>query len=96
MDDREQFVLNVRATATDLIEDDSTRAPDRRWRLDVLEAAINPRHGEPDQVIEVEQAGVVVPELQPQGFGNPGQEQAFGRPVRANQQQWSLSGQGGE
>ena len=95
VDDGEELVLDVGATAADLVEDHCASAPDSRRSLDVFEAAVFPGYGKTDQVIKVEQAGVVVTKIQAQCCGDLGQQQAFGRAVRSYQQQRLFGCQGG-
>ena len=66
-------------------EDHGARAPDGGGCADVLEGATGSRQREPYEVVEVQEARVVVPPLQPERAGDPRQEQCLRRSMRTNQ-----------
>ena len=86
VDDREQLVLDVRPAAADLVEDDGARPPDRRRGLHILEFPVLPRQREAHEIVEIEEARIVVPGGQPERRGNPGQQQGFGGAVRTDEE----------
>ena len=61
--------------------------PDGRRRLDVLQAASAVGQRVADQVVEIEQAGVVVSPLQAERDAQAGQQIRLARAVRPDQQQ---------
>src|SRR3546814_3031250 len=85
MDDGEKLVLDVRPASADLVKNNRACAPYCRWRLDVLQAPVPSRHREPYQVVEIEQARVVMPKLQPERAGDTVEKQALGGAVRPDQ-----------
>jgi hypothetical protein len=60
------FVLHFRATGRLLVDEDGL---DRRRRMDVIEPAEAVGERIADEVVEVENAGVIVPVLQPERCG---------------------------
>ena len=92
VDDREELVLHLGPAAADLVEKDTLRAPERGRRAQVAQA-VAIRNGEAHQVVEGDQAGVVVPVLEPQRDGQPLEQRALRAAVRPDQQQRRLGRQ---
>ena len=78
VDDRKQLVLEIGPAARDLVEEHRFGVPDRRGRLQVDQLA-RLRHGEPDQVIEIQQRRVVVPERDAERLGQARQDERLRR-----------------
>ena len=78
MDNREKLVLDIRPAAADLVEDDRFGAPDGGRGLDVFERPVLARQRKPDQVVEIEKARIVVPELEFERYATDQEERARG------------------
>jgi hypothetical protein len=86
------LVSDILATAADLVEERHLGLPDRpRWRR-IANGAGAVGDGEPDEVVELQNAGVVVPQLEAEGVGEAHQQQRFRGAVIADEQQRFLGG----
>jgi hypothetical protein len=93
--DRVQLVLHLGPAAADLVEEDAMRAPQRGRRAQVFQA-IARGHREADQVVERQQARVVVPVLELQRRCQALEQRALGAAMRADQQHRRLGRKCGE
>ncbi len=96
VDDGEELVLEVGAAAVDLVEEDGLGVPDGGRGAQVLEPAGAIGHGVADEVVEAEQAGVVVAPGEAQRLRHAGQQQALAGAVRADEQHRQLCGGRGD
>ena len=95
--DREQLVLHLGPAARDLVEEHRLRAPQRGRRAQVAQALAGfVGHREAEQVVERDQAGVVVPMLEAQRLRRAVEQRRLGTAVRADQQQRRLGRQRGQ
>ena len=92
MDDREEPVLHVDSAPGDLVEKDCLRIPDGRRGLDEAERTLVVGQRVANEIVVVEQAGVVVAPLKTEGLAQARQQQAFCRAVWAHQQDGCLGG----
>ena len=90
VDDGEELVLEVGAAAIDLIEEDRLGVPDGGRGAQVLETALAIGHGVADEIVVVEQAGVVVAPGEAECIGHAGQQQALAGAVGADEQHRQL------
>ncbi len=94
VDDREELVLEVGTAAVDLVEEDGLGTPDGGRRAQVLETTGAIGHGVADEIVVVEQAGVVVAPGEAEGIGHAGQQQALAGAVGTDEQHRQLGGGG--
>jgi hypothetical protein len=88
VDQGEKPVLVFGFAAADLVDQDRLGPPDGGRRFQEFDAArFRVRVGEADQVVEGNQAGVVVPVLQPQGFAERVEQKRLAGPRRPDEQQ---------
>ena len=85
VDDGEELVLHLRTAAADLVEEDALRVPQRRRRAQVAQP-LALRHRETDEVVEGEQARVVVSVRESERRRQPLEQRALGAAVRADEQ----------
>ena len=96
MDEGEQLVGDIRATAADLVEERHLGLPDRPRGRGIANGAGIIRDGESDEIVELEDAGVVVPEGEAECVGEPHQQQRFRGAVIAHEQQRLFGGECGQ
>ena len=94
VDDGKELVLDVGPAAADLVEDHRARAPDRGRRRHVAQALLAVGQRETHEVVEAEQARVVVPAGEPEGGRDAGQQQRLRGAVRTDQEQGFAGDQG--
>ena len=90
MDDRKELVLEVGTAAVDLVEEDRLGVPDGGRRAQVREPTVAIGYGVADEVVEAEQAGVVVTPGEAEGLRRAGQQQALAGAVRTDEQHRQL------
>jgi hypothetical protein len=87
---------STRAAVTDLVEERDLGLSDHpRW-CRVANSAGAVGDGQPDEIVELEDAGVVVTKNEAEGVGESHQQQRFRGAVIAHEQQRFLGGEGGE
>lgn len=97
VDERKQPVLVLRPAAVDLVDQDRFRAPDRGGRLEVVYARpLVIGEGKPDEVVERDQARVVVPVLEAKGLGQAVEEVGLARSARSHEEERILGDEGGK
>lgn len=96
VDDGEELVLQVRAAARDLVDEYRFGTPDGCGGLDVFEGAVFAREREADEVVVIDQAGVVVPPLKAEAGRYAVEQIRFPGPVRSDEQQGLAPDEGAE
>ena len=96
MDNGEQLVGHIGATAANLIEERHLGFPDGPRRRGIANRAGIVGDGEANEIVELQNAGVVVPEGEAECVGEPHQQQRFRGAVIADQQQRLFGGEGSQ
>ena len=97
VDHREELVLRLGAAARDLVEEHALRIPKVARRAEILHAtALDVRHRVAEQIVEADEARVVMPVLEPERGGEAIEQLRLRRAVRSDQEQRALVRQRGE
>jgi hypothetical protein len=90
------LVSDILATAADLVEERDLGLPTRPRGRGIANGAGAVGDGKSDEVVELEDAGVEVPQREAECVGEPHQKQRFRGAVIAHEQQRLLGGECGE
>ncbi len=96
VDNGEQLVRHIGATAADLIEERHLGLPDGPRGRGIANSAGIVGDGEANEIVELQNAGVVVAEGKAECVGEAHQQQRFRGAVIADQQQRLLGGESGQ
>jgi hypothetical protein len=97
VDEREETVLVFGLAAADLVDKHRLGAPHRRGRLEEADRGLRVVGvGEPDEVVERDQAGVVVPVLEPERLADGVEQKGFPRAAAADEEHRVAAREDGE
>ena len=97
MHEREQAILVFRLAAADLVDEHRLRAPDGRRGFEKANGRLRfVRVGKPHEVVEGDQARVVVPMFETKGLADRIEQEGLARAAPADEQNRVTTGERGE